>query len=433
VKCRLRGKECAFRSDADPPNRIARANFREGQQPLTYFVRSPMSRQYSPKTFLRQVPNNLLKGYFDRRGLLTGVLWYLQRETEVDLIFAAWQALPDADRQAVEKDFQDIDEMACAEGIQALIEEAQFHNVNLASELGELAGYHHKAMWAFLRHERIFYVASLINYVDSLHGRSWVRRADVPRKLPQVSAEACESLANALSAYYQRTQGRGQRCTVETYLRAGRQHYFFAYPDDYTDTYIGHAENGQFIRGAQKRAFELVFVYDPEGGVLELYAKGDRQLKADLQQLFGMTILGEQLAPEAPRSLAYELNGLMDRNFAFPTDPEDGIEEVRVRRLRLSLVGNGSRRITVEADPKGPVQDIYDLMDEFLSRKVLRGAVFYVTQASLEFRFAPRGNVRPKGLKFDVSFPNCSTLKSKREEQRMLGEKYLKRWGIDRA
>jgi hypothetical protein len=32
-----------------------------------------------------------------------------------------------------------------------------------------------------------------------------------------------------------------------------------------------------------------------------------------------------------------------------------------------------------------------------------------------------------------VSFPNSSNLKSLAEDDRLLGEKYLRRWGIDRA
>ncbi len=41
---------------------------------------------------------------------------------------------------------------------------------------------------------------------------------------------------------------------------------YFAYPDDYTDTFIGYDEQGQFTKRPQKRAFENVFVYDRQAG-----------------------------------------------------------------------------------------------------------------------------------------------------------------------
>src|SRR5207248_6880020 len=171
-------------------------------------------------------------------------------------------------------------------------------------------------------------------------GRSWVRWIDLPRKEPLHSADTREALGKLLSDYYRNNQGRGHRCTVETYLRGWRYHYYFAYLDDYTDTFIGHADDGKLIRRSQKRGFEVVFAYDPVDGVLDLIAKGEKQLKCDLQQIFGVLVLGERLKPELPRAAAYELNGLVDRGFTFATDPEDGIEEVRVRQLRLAVGGN---------------------------------------------------------------------------------------------
>jgi hypothetical protein len=56
-----------------------------------------------------------------------------------------------------------------------------------------------------------------------------------------------------------------------------------------------------------------------------------------------------------------------------------------------------------------------------------------VTQATLQFRFVTGKHGRRRSLTFDVSFPDSCTLKSEDEEMRLLGEKYLKRWGIDRA
>src|SRR5438045_1672952 len=115
-----------------------------------------MSRQYNPKKFLRQIPNQLLKEDFDRRSLLTEILWYLQRENRIEKSYNAWQSLPDTQRANVDKDFQDVDEMACEAGVKAMIEEGHFHGIDLATQLGGLDGFHHKAMWVFLHHSHIF-------------------------------------------------------------------------------------------------------------------------------------------------------------------------------------------------------------------------------------------------------------------------------------
>jgi hypothetical protein len=391
-----------------------------------------MSRQYSPKSFLRHVPNQLLKQFFERRGHLSHILWYTFNETEIDLIYRAWQTLPEQHRVDIERTFQAIDEKACEAGIKALVEEAPFHRVDLASQLDPLKGFHHKAMWAYLHYAQVFELAALFHYVERLPNRSWVHVTHLPLTVPDASAENLRALEGALSDYYQREQGRGRRCTVECHLRGERYHYFFAYPDDYADIYVGYGDDGRFVRRPQKRAFEVVFVFDDQDGTLDLYAQGDRRLKADLRRLFCTVALHTDGGAGQWCEPTYDLSLLRSRSFPFPTDPTDGIEEVRIRRMRLSL-GNGARRVILEADPKADREDVYDMMDEYLSDKCLRHAAAAVTQVTLQFQLAPRGGGKRKKMEFDVTFPDTCTVKSLPEDQRLLGEKYLRQWGIDRG
>lgn len=177
----------------------------------------------------------------------------------------------------------------------------------------------------------------------------------------------------------------------------------------------------------------MVFIFDPVDGTLDLYARGGKPVRVALQTIFCRTLLVQELPPESPNSHPYELNGLKSRSFRFATEPADGIEKVRVRKLRLSILGGAKRRIMLEADPTVGPNDIYDMLDECLNRENLPDALMNVTLAELHFRWHHTGQGRQKTLTFDVSFPNSSNLKSKREELRVVAEKYLKQWGIDRA
>jgi hypothetical protein len=357
-------------------------------------------------------------------------MWYLHKEGEVDLIYRAWQALPAQEWTAIERSFRAVDEMACEAGIRALIEEGRFQGVNLSAELEELKGFHHKAMWAYLKHENVFQAASFFNYVECLSSRSWIRASQMPPVAPDVSPAARDVLSRTLSAYYDREQGRGRRCTVEYYRRGEHDHYLFAYPDDYAETYVGHGDDGRLIRRAQKKAFEVIFVLNDRDRTLDLYAQGDGRLKVELRRIFCATVLHAPNTAGVCCDPAYDLRLLRTRGFRFPTDPEDGIEAVRVRRLRLSL-GGGNGRIVLEPPPAGLPEDVYDMMDECLSDKFLQDPSMHVTQVTLQFRLAPRGDGRPKKLEFDVTSPDGCSLKSHPDDMRALGEKYLKRWGID--
>jgi hypothetical protein len=391
-----------------------------------------MVRQYAPKIFLRQVPHHLLRTFFARRRALADIPWGAQNERAIASVYDAWQALPAPQPAEIDGAFQAVHEMACEAGVQALIEEGTFHGVDLAAALGRRVGFYHKAMWAYLNHPSIFNVASLFVTADALPGRYWLKHKGLPRKAPDTSAAATRALAAGLSKFYRTTQGRGHRCVVEAYLRGGRQHYFFAYPDDYADTFIGYDDEGEFVKRPQKPAFEVVFVYDPRAGTLDLHARGDRGVRARLLYIFCAAVLHEGPPPEQPGDHPYELNGLLRREFPFATDPADGIESVRLLRLRLSLKGS-KRRLTLEADPKAGPGDIFDMMADHLSPETLAASAVSVTQATFRLRFVAKGCEQPRPLTFSVSFPNSSNLKSLPEDRRLLAEKYLKGWGIERA
>ncbi len=391
-----------------------------------------MVQHYSPKTFLRQTSNSLLRECFAREKALNDVPWDGVPECQIDVVYDAWQELPAEQRVSIERRFEDADDLANEQGIQAIIEEGQFHGLDLASELEEFESSRDKAMWVALHHPRVFEVAGIINRAHTLPQRYWRRRNAMPPEQPNVTQEAINRFANAIGAYYRQTQGRGHRCTADAYLRVNKYHYFFVHPDDYADTYLGHDEEGQFVRRPQKPAFEVVFILDPEDGTLDIFARGGKDVHEALQTIFCRNVLGQELPPEKPHEHPYELNGLKSRDFGFATDPSDGIEQVRVRKLRFSVLGS-KQRITLEADPDAGLNDIYDMMEECLNRKNLPDTLVNMTQATINFKFVPTGGGRQKTLTFDISFPNSSNLKSKREDLRVVAEKYLKLWGIDRA
>ena len=386
-----------------------------------------MATQYSPKQFIRQVPNVLLKAFFDRRQELADVEWDELGEMDADPVFEAWQALPETNRNDVERWFRAIADLATAEGQQTLIEEGQFHGVDLTVPLGQLKGLHEKAFWVHLNHERIFTSAGRLNRADHLNGRYWRRRA-LPAKKPDVSHPTRKLLEDAISEYYRKHQGRGEHCKVEVYLRREKIHYLFAYPADYADTVIIYTDSGSLERQLQKAAFEVIFAYNEVTGTLDLFVQGDKKIRRDMEEIFARLILKEELPEEDPEENPFELNGLRSRDFDFPTDPEDGVQEVRVKSLRLSLVGPGFGRITLESDARTRRGDIYDLMDKALNHNRLSVETVNVTLATMQVTFATSG--RPKPITFQISYPDSCNLKDKPEHLKI--KDYLKRWGIAR-
>lgn len=385
-----------------------------------------MATNYSPKYFLRQVPNLLLRAFFDRRGELTGVDWDKLGEMDADPIFEAWQALPETARAEVERTFRSVSDLASAQGLQTLIEEGQFHRVDLNPDLNQLKGLHEKVFWVYLHHEKVFVSAGRLNRADHLNGRYWRRRTDLPAKKPDITHPTRELLAQAISKYYRDRQGRGEHCKVEVYLRREKIHYFFAYPADYADTVIIYNDLGALERQVQKAAFEVIFAYNEASGTLDLFVQGDKDLRRDIEEIFARLILKEELPTESAARQPYELNGLRSRDFDFPTDPEDSIQEVRVKALRLSIVGPGFGRITFESDARRKRGDIYDLMEKSLNKVRMDAEAINVTRAVMDVIYATGG--KPKTENFYIAYPDTCSLKDTPEHLKI--QEYLRRWGI---
>ena len=395
-----------------------------------------MTQTFDPKRVLRQVSNDLLQDLFESHHHDLELPWDQMEETDVDALFNAWQALPEADCRAIEIVLHEVSDMASGdEGTRAICEEAiRQGNQQLLVDLEGFESRHDKAVYTYIHATDVWNLAVRFARADSLsHGRYWIKRCDIPAKDPDASAEKLQEFQFALSAYFRETQARGRHCQVQHYVRANGADYFFAYLDDYADTYVTLDTDGEFDRRPERRAFEIVMVYDRIHSTLEMHARGGKKVYIPLQEIFCRVILKSEIGPENRNSHPYELNGLLNREYPLPTDPEDGIKIVRVRKLRLSVKGLPRRRITLEADPERGVDDIYDMMDNYLDRERLPLTILNVTQVGLKFSFDESNEEMPKSLSFDLSYPNSSNLKSKPDAVREIAEKYLRQWGLERA
>jgi hypothetical protein len=384
-----------------------------------------MAGHYSPKQFIRQVPNAQLREFFDRRGELSDFSWDKLGEIDADPIFEAWQSLPDASRNDVERWFRAISELATPAGLRTTIEEGQFHGLDLAVSLGGMKGLHEKIFSVYLKHEKVFLAAGRLNRADHLNGRYW-RRRSLPAKTPDLSHPTRKLLAQAISQYYRENQGRGEHCDIEVYLRREKLHYFFAYTADYADTVIVYTDEGSLARQLQKAAFEVIFAYNEASGTLDVFVQGDKKIRRAMEEMFARHVLKEELPAEDPKRPPYQLDALRRPEFDFPTNPQDKITETRVKLLRLSIVGPGFGRITFESDSWKKRGDIHDLIGKYLNHHSASGVTMNVTHAMMQVTFETADG--PQIFPFRITHPDSCSLKD--EPEHLIIKEYLRRWGI---
>ena len=303
-----------------------------------------MTRPYAPRGVLRHLPVSMLRQFFDKEQVPLAVAWNELHEDDADSLYETWQALPPHQRDHVEEMLRNVHDLATPHGVRLLFDETAFQHDSVPATFESIQGHFAKSFWMLLHRAPLFHDVLRIVRADQLSGRYWRTTTGLPDVALTYPQRSARELAVGLQQYFPVRQGRGQRVTAEHYFRAGRDHYFFCYPDDYTQTHTSHGPDGKLKRRPHRPVFEVVFVYTPEAGTLELYAPVDKKVRAEIEEVFCRTIL--DCDPPPPRTKGdprFEWNPLFQGDTRFPTDPADGITSVAVRRVRFALPTAGER------------------------------------------------------------------------------------------
>jgi len=187
--------------------------------------------------------------------------------------------------------------------------------------------------------------------------------------------------------------------------------------------------------------FEAALTYEAETGVIEVVANtlDDRK---DLTAFMARDLLGIDFKEKHIPWREYDLSMLL-KPFDFPTDPEDGIMGVTVKELRLMDVSAPEERVTLET-MSGAKRTIWEMADDFFlsggypklatahmtaNRMLSPGWIITRARFTIKFYPGPEGG-RGKSLTLTVTMPHGCNLKDMTPHERLIGEKYLRRWGI---
>src|SRR6056297_672954 len=218
--------------------------------------------------------------------------WEHLGQREFDPLLDYITDLPTPQAGELDQELQAVYELSCQSGMTAIAEAAKLHDLaELPLQMPQEMSVHGRAMWTRLRHPKVFETALMLHEIDHLSW--WRKRNDLPSTTPNTSPEAIEALEHAISSLL-KDQGRGRLCTVETYTR-DNVHYFFAYPDDYSETANQHDDDGNLVPIVINKTMQVVFAYDSREGSLETYAKLPKRMKEGLEGCFTGCILNWKL------------------------------------------------------------------------------------------------------------------------------------------
>ena len=359
-----------------------------------------MARHYSTRDFFRQMPNALLKRYFEAKDVFGDIDFSALSETKPDVLFAAWLGFTECQRNTMDAEFRDVFEMSCDKGFRAIVDEARWHLradadacTALVKGLAALGDHFERAMVTFLDHPQFWKGATRFYHADSLP--YWRKRKHLSHQAAAVDPASIQALANLIRSYFHQNEGRGNNCVVEPFRR-GELDYFFAYPEDYSQQSI------EWVN--------VIFVYSQAEGSLDLNFRGSYKAIEPLQGMFATTILklGE-LPPDPKDARVYDLAPLLQKSFDFTFAVGSGIEKVTVKKLRLSSRSKKGERIALEADTSENPDAVYALLEKINVALPLH--LYSITQVELAVTVTVDPDKPAKVVTVRITHPNSSSLK----------------------
>ena len=299
------------------------------------------------------------------------------------------------------------------------------------SEYENLQSGHDRALYVYLRNPEAFKRAEDIRFSDAYRkSRMWAgflgpKESDVSKD--PLDRELFKDKVSALSQasgkvkieVFTRTKpyadGQELKLVQVMIYREGLPESFNVFDQDDLVS--------QIVRPVR----EVVLSYEPQSGQIEIIAD-DSAIREEVVKAFAETLLGTEIDGERVPLKQYDLSKLLNQ-YDFPTDPDDGIENVKISMLKLRPY-DSTNKVTLEVGAKEQ-KTIHQMSREWFAMHDPLGGGFLVAQVKLTIKFAadsesPRGKTIP----VKISYPNNCDLKSRTEKERLIGDKYLKKWGL---
>jgi len=391
--------------------------------------------------FFRKTPVDRLQDYFTQIPFpsLAAFDWSKPEPEVIGPLIKAVDDMEPDHRQRVILDAGRVAALADEPGQNAL------QNVVLNRAVFDtLEGFNNRSLWVFLNENDRFRMAEEVRYNDERRrGRLW---SGFELEKGREVRKDTGSLADFTAAIRERFDTPNvhvdvfdrhrvilddqECCLVQIAIyREGRAEDMLSFGDDRK---IG--------RKVVRPVFEAAMTYEADTGVIEVVANS-RDDRIELTRFMAKHLLGIDFAEKYVPLREYDLDILL-KPFDFPSDLEDGIESVTVKELRLMDLGDPKERVTLEILP-GCERTIWDMARRRIRLGIGTGVpgVFssrdaevpswIVTRArfSIKFRSAREG-ARGKTLTLIVTMPHGCNLKDMTPHERLIGEKYLRRWGI---
>ena len=378
--------------------------------------------------FLRNTPAASLRDYFQHSGIAlpVPVNWNAPEPDVVRPLLQAVDEMDDATLARVVNDAERVTTMADEAGQAALYAVTTEHHL-----LDDQANGHARAIWLFINHPDSFRHAEEVRYADDKrYGRMWDAFVGQPGCTVARDTAAVAAFERAVAEHFGSRNVETEIChrsrpaadgTDATLIQAA------VYREGRTGDVL-EVVDGRLARRPHRPVIEAALTYESATGTIEVVAAA-RETREQFVRLFAEHLLGTAFKGERLRVRQYTLDQLL-HPFDFPTDAADNIEAVRVTLLRLMPLDTQGERITLEC-MRGAERTVWQMAEARMADREPPLSGYRVSQVRFTIKFRAVPGVRGgRTLPVMISMPQGCDLKDRTERERLIGEKYLRKWHL---
>lgn len=287
-----------------------------------------------------------------------------------------------------------------------------------------------RSLWLFIKDSARFALAREFWHADvNRHSRIWSAYRCAANAAFSEKEEHIEKFKSGILALY---HSIGKiRIDIHQRARADSDNHenifqIVVYREDLPVTRLKFKEE-DVVEETVRPVIEISLTYEPKTGDIEVVADGEESRRS-IAKIFAESILQSPIPGEKIPLKEYDIQKLL-KETVLSFDASDGIEWVKVTQLKVAPYGNYNS-ITLDIGNKEH-RNIYAVSREHFGDKDPLRANFRLIQVRITIKFLPDNESRRgKPLHVKLRDPHGCDLKSKTSKERLIGEKYLARWGL---
>ena len=361
---------------------------------------------YNTKRAFRAITHSLLKSILAAEAPNAHFPWNLATQRKVEPLYAEFLKLDDGLRAEIDSILYEICTLAeYPASATTLHIQIQQHGLTPPEDFPEWS-IHDKAAWVCLNSDSAWTQAVRFSQVDRISEKLWFlqKLSDDDGGRVEYGDEQFERLKLEISSYIYQEEGRGKYSYIEYFERADQEkEYFFVYLSDYPRSNVQWRGGSEFVRGLDKTAYEIVFVYDRKEKILSLRTTGDRSHKVRLCKIWAKVMRDTVISDADKDKHMFDLSVFSKGGTNLPVDPLSDIREARIILIETDMDGKrGTRRVFGEDD-----RDVFRQMREELKPEAYATSLARFTTVKIRMQLDPKKYGRSKTQTVTVRLDHC--------------------------